>query len=110
MKKSAYLNGRIFSDAKLSEDFVLRAFWRDVRNERITMPSGKVPSLSKMLESVVESRPQISSESEGTRKWFLMIMSYCWNASEARDVSAVWQSAARKQLCVRGHSTKEVRR
>lgn len=63
--------------------------WIGAREVRIKTLGEAVPFLLKPLKPVAESGSDVLLESEKTRKWFAILISYCCYVLEASEMSAV---------------------
>lgn len=69
--------------------------WSVARNERITKLDEAMSYLLRLHKEVAEGEFKASLESGETQNCFPIIMSYCRDITEAKDMSGAWHGAER---------------
>lgn len=102
--ESVFLYGLTSSDVVSAEEFILQTSWKGSQKARIKVLGEAMSSRLKLLKLVAERENAVSLESGETLKYFPMIMSYCHDTAEEKEMIAVWHGAERQHPCVRCRS------
>lgn len=71
---------------------------------RIKMLGKPVSSFSKPLKRAAENGFEVSLESGETPKCFRIVMSYCCNKFEEKEILSAWRAAGTQHPCVGCHN------